>query len=76
MEETITTLEKNLKTLQMEMKEKFGVEDNLQRMRNTIDDLEAEISKKNLEIEDFLDEKHRMDREIKELKEIVHQMEV
>ncbi|ULT92570.1 hypothetical protein L3Y34_009978 [Caenorhabditis briggsae] len=76
LEEEVTELDKKLKTLQMESKSRNGVEDQLARLKITLQEFESEISKKNSDIEDLLVEKHRMDLELKEREERIQQLEM
>ena len=76
LEEEYTELDRNLKKLQVTSKNRAGVEEQLLRMKTKLKDLEAEVSKKNLDIGDLILEKHRMDVELKEREERILQLEM
>uniref|UniRef100_A0A8R1IGV7 Uncharacterized protein n=2 Tax=Caenorhabditis japonica TaxID=281687 RepID=A0A8R1IGV7_CAEJA len=75
-EDWASELEKNLKSLRLENKDQCVIEDNLFRLKKTVSDLEAEMVRKNMEIEVCHDEKYRLTQELKEREERICQLEM
>ncbi|KAF1755477.1 hypothetical protein GCK72_022046 [Caenorhabditis remanei] len=76
LEEEITDLDKNLKSLKTISKNRDDMEEQLLRMKTKLKELESEVSKKNSDIGDLILEKHRMDVELKEREERILQLEM